>query len=52
MIKTRLRKSFLYPSEDDEDAADVIPDQMDEEGTLMYPQMIQPSTMFSFLTWP
>ena len=37
MITTRLRKSFLYPSEDDKDAADGTPDQMDEEGTLMYP---------------
>ena len=32
MITTRLRKSFLYLSEDDIDATSVIPDQMDEEG--------------------
>ena len=32
MITTRLRKGFLYLGEDDNDATNVIPDQMDEEG--------------------
>ena len=32
MITTRLRKSFLHLSEEDDDAANVIPDTMDEEG--------------------